>query len=278
MSKLSDGLKALINAAYARPGTVKAPANIKSIYQRIADSASEHKVGVPAWLTISTAATMTMNSPSSLLQLHALASQQPSITPVQAAELIREVGLKCISFNGIPRTINCLGAFKDGLPQEVQSQLSDTPTRQVSNANADDIVARGRTLWDSIYRPFENKLFDKLAQSHPNLPVHILSAHYGTLLSNPDPNVPASVGRVLTSLVAISCLRAQTGVGPQVISHVFGLRKAFEDGTAEEDVEGGRWLASDEGTRWILETVDSIVEAIGAGQTTFAPGFIRAKL
>ncbi|RMZ83966.1 hypothetical protein DV737_g1335, partial [Chaetothyriales sp. CBS 132003] len=121
MSKLSDSLKALINAAYARPGTVKAPPNIKSIYQRIADSATEHKVGVPVWLTISTAATTTMNSPSSLLQLHALVSGQPSMTPVQAAELMREVGLKCISFNGIPRTINCLGAFKDGLPKDVHA-------------------------------------------------------------------------------------------------------------------------------------------------------------
>ncbi|RMZ91340.1 hypothetical protein DV736_g1423, partial [Chaetothyriales sp. CBS 134916] len=278
MSKLSDSLKALINAVYARPGTVKAPPNIKAIYQRIADSASEHKVGIPVWLTISTAATTTMNSPSSLLQIHALVSQQLSMTPVQAAELMREVGLKCISFNGIPRTINCLGAFKDGLPQDVQSQLSDKPTRQLSSSNADEIVDRGRELWDSIYRPFERKLYDKLAQSHPNLPVHILSSHYGALLSNPDPNMPVQVGRVLTSLVAIACLRAQTGVGPQVISHVFGLKKAYEDGTAEDDVEGGEWLASDEGIRWILEIVDSIVEAIGGGQTSFAPGFIKAKL
>ena len=278
MSKLSDGLKVLINAAHARPNTVKAPANIGSIYQRIADTASENNVGVPSWLTMSTAATMTMNSPSSLLQLHAVASQQPSTSPTAAAEIMREVGLKCISFNGIPRSINCLGAFKEGLPKDVQSQLSDKPTRQLSNANANEVVKRGRDLWNSIYKPFEDKLVDKLAQSHPNLPVHILSAHYGTLLSNPDPNVPANVGRVLTSLIAIACLRAQTGVGPQVTSHLFGLRKAFEDGTAEDDVEGGKWLAGEEGNKWILESVDSIVEAIGEGHTTYAPGFIKAKL
>jgi hypothetical protein len=92
--------------------------------------------------------------------------------------------------------------------------------------------------------------------------------------------MPATVGRVLTSIVAVACLRAQTGVGPQVVSHVFGLRKAFEDGSAkaEDVVPGGEWLASDEGSIWLLSIVDRIVEAIGAGEgTTFAPG-LRAKL
>lgn len=111
--------------------------------------------------------------------------------------------------------------------------------------------------------------------------MHILESEYGALLSDPTPNMPHTpVGRVLTSIMAIACLRAQTGVGPQVTSHVFGLRKAFEDGSAasEEPVEGGEWLASNEGSTWLLETVDGIVEAIGEGQgTTFAPG-MRAKL
>lgn len=119
--------------------------------------------------------------------------------------------------------------------------------------------------------------------SHPDLPVHILECHYGGLLSDPSENATrANVGRVLTSVVAISCLRAQTGVGPQVTSHIFGLRKAFEDGTCrvdgKEEVECGQWLASNEGSMWILKSVDSIVEAIGAGSgTTFAPG-VRAKI
>jgi hypothetical protein len=281
MSKLSEGLKTLINAAHAKPHTVKAPPNIKSIYTRIAESAASKHVGVPAWLTVSTAATMTMNSPQSLIALHSIASKSSPLTPTQTAELMREVGLKCISFNGIPRSINMLGAFRDGLPEDVRSSLSKDPTRQLSSSNANEIVKRGRDLWNSIYFPFEDKLVDKLALSHPNLPVHILSAHYGTLLSDPPTNGPVSVGRVLTSLIAIACLRAQSGVGPQVLSHVFGLRKAFEDGSAEgeDEVEGGKWLASEEGNEWILQSVDGIVAAIGEGQgSTFAPGFIRAKL
>ncbi len=87
---------------------------------------------------------------------------------------------------------------------------------------------------------------------------------------------------MLTSIVAVGCLRAQSGVGPQVVSHIFGLRKAYDDGSfeahGEREVEGGRWLASDAGNLWMLDVVDRIVEAIGQGMgTTFAPG-IKAKL
>lgn len=82
-------------------------------------------------------------------------------------------------------------------------------------------------------------------------------------------------------MIAVACLRAQSGVGPQVLSHVFGLRKAFADGSAEADVEGGEWLSSNEGSMWLLELVDGIVGAIGGKSgTSFAPGFegVQAKL
>lgn len=222
---------------------------------------------------------MTMNSPESLAALYHLAAST-STNHVETAELMREVGLKCISFNGIPRTINCLNAFKASLPDSVSAQLSRTPTRTPTPENITAISERGRNLWDSIYRPFEQKLYDKLADSHPDLPVHILNSHYGALLSDPIRHTGAAAGRVLTSVVAVSCLRAQTGVGPQVTSHVFGLRKALEDGSWASDVEGeegARWLASDEGNEWILSSVDAIVEAISQGSgSNFAPG--RAKL
>ncbi|CAG8077169.1 unnamed protein product [Penicillium olsonii] len=277
MSKLSGGLKALINAPTARPFTVPAPANITSVYQKIQQTAQSNQVSQPSWVALSTAATMTMNSPESLTALFELAGAEK---PVETAELIREVGLKCISFNGIPRTINCLGAFKSSLPEAVDDKLSRTPTRAPTPENISGISERGHALWDSIYRPFEKKLFNKLAESHPDLPVHILHANYGALLSDPERGTGASAGRVLTSIVAVACLRSQTGVGPQVTSHIFGLRKALEDGSWASDVEGeqgARWLASDEGNMWILESVDSIVEAIGQGQgSNFAPG--RAKL
>jgi len=105
--------------------------------------------------------------------------------------------------------------------------------------NLDELTTRGRSLWSSIYTPFDGKLLSKLAEYHPDLPVHILNSHYGPLFSDPAARVaqPGQVGRILTSILAISCLRAQTGVGPQVVSHVFGLRKAFE----QAEKEGKQW-------------------------------------
>lgn len=225
-------------------------------------------------MILQAAATFTLNSPDSLHALYQVATSsapaQQSHQAVPAAEHIREVGLKCISFNGIPRTINCLGAFRAGLDPEVQGQLSTHASREMDADNVGDVKARGAALWDSIYTPFEGKLVSKLAESHPDLPVHILGSHYGPLLSDPpaeNRHGLASVGRGLTSIVAVACLRAQTGVGPQVLSHVFGLRKAVEQGAhtteAEEDVEGVERLATDEGCEWILKSVDSISEAIG---------------
>jgi hypothetical protein len=71
----------------------------------------------------------------------------------------------------------------------------------------------------------------------------------------------------------MSCLRAQRGVGPQVTSHVFGLKKALlpgAPGTQEEEVQGQEWLCSDEGVKWALESVDEISDVIAGGETSFA--------
>ncbi|PSR74088.1 hypothetical protein BD289DRAFT_347185, partial [Coniella lustricola] len=286
MSKLSPALKELINAPFARPGPAKAPAGIGKLYERIASKAQTQSLGPKPWIVLSAAATFTLNSPDSLARLHSTASSSsaatatayPTLPPVAAAELIREVGLKCISFNGIPRSINCLGAFRASLPSTVQSALETQASRTVTPDNLATRQATGLALWTSVYDPFETKLINKLAESHPDLPVHILSSHYAGLLSNPETSdgaaVPrgglANVGRVLTSLVAIATLRAQTGVGPQVLSHVFGLRKAVEQGWHEKEADsadeakGLAWLAGDEGSEWILKSVDEIAEAVGS--------------
>jgi len=304
MSKLSPALKHLINAPFAKPSyTVPNPTTLKPIISKLASEASSHGVSTRAWLTFSTATAMTMNAPSAMTLLWDVAQKSDkSMHPVQTAELQREVGLKCISFNGIPRTINCLGAFHASLPSDVQSKLSNKRTREFSPSNMEQRKSDGLGLWDSVYAGFERKLLDKLGQSHPDLPVHIIQAHYASLLSNPTRHTyvdgeekprETQVGRVLTSLVAIACLRAQTGVGPQVVSHVFGLRKAYERGDAkaegEVEVPGGQWLAGEEGNKWLLEWIDELVRGIGTGQegetqgqegsaTTFAPGLGKARL
>ncbi|KAL7795082.1 hypothetical protein V8C37DRAFT_409017 [Trichoderma ceciliae] len=286
MSKLSPGLKALINAPFARPGPCKvakgAASALGDLFRGIAREAKGRGVGARAWLAISAAATFTLNSPDALSILHGIATAErggSSAAEVRTADFIREVGLKCVSFNGIPRTINCLNAFHASLPSHVTWALGTEASRALTAENVEAVKARGRRLWDSIYAPFETKLADKLGVSHPDLPVVILNCHYGPLLSDApgrDGGMKRGVGRVMTSLVAVASLRAQTGVGPQVLSHVFGLRKAVDDGTFRDDlvVEDGRddereseeavrWLAGDEGGEWVLKAVDRIVEGLG---------------
>jgi len=140
---------------------------------------------------------------------------------------------------------------------------------------------RGRALWDSVYEPHSTKLLSKLSAAHPDLPTHILQSHYGPLLSDPFRTAPPGhfkAGRVLTSLVAIACLRAQQGVGPQVTSHVFGLKKALLEGggaEGEEPVKGQEWLTSDEGVTWVISSTDDISRVVGEGRTTFGGGMKR---
>lgn len=306
MSKLSPALKQLINAPFSKPSyTIPNPQVLQPALSRLAASAKEHNVSTPAWLTFSTATAMTMNAPSAMTALWQTAQESDrTLHPVVAAELQREVGLKCISFNGIPRTINCLGAFYNSLPADVRTKLSTIPTREFTPSNIESRKSDGLGLWDSVYFGFERKLLDKLGQSHPDLPVHIIQAHYSSLLSNPSrPTYTTGeekprethIGRVLTSLIAIACLRAQTGVGPQVVSHVFGLRKAYERGDAhnegEVEIPGGEWLSGEAGNKWLLESIDELVRAIGTRQdgdadgaragenvsTTFAPGMGPAQ-
>jgi hypothetical protein len=175
-----------------------------------------------------------------------------------------------------------LNAFRASLPSSIVSSLSTTPTRQLKPDNAESINQRGRRLWESIYHPLETKLENKLADAHPDLPVFIISGEYGALFTDPPRHTGANVGRIATSLVAIACLRAQQGVGPQVLSHVFGLRKAWKDGTWKDEQEAGeeeavKWLVGDEGCTWVLEKVDEVVAALGGGEgSTFAP--FKAKL
>jgi hypothetical protein len=80
---------------------------------------------------------------------------------------------------------------------------------------------------------------------------------------------------VLTSCLAIARLRAQGGVGPQVTSRVFGLKKASDDGSdglsAPIENEGlrenWRWLTRDEGVEWVLGVVDRLVGEVGQVQS-----------
>lgn len=136
-------------------------------------------------------------------------------------------------------------------------------TRNLSPEQYDKAQAAGRALWDSIYQPKSQRLEEVLTRSHPDLGHFILQQEYGPLFSPPSSylheHAPApawEIGRVRTSLVAISALRAQGGVGPQVTSHVWGLLKARS--ATESGNTGLEFLTTQQGAQWTIETVDEV--------------------
>ena len=98
------------------------------------------------------------------------------------------------------------------------------------------------------------------SRTPPLFPAFIIQC-YGSVLS-PLPEEEEQQGnlsRALGSVVAIACLRTEGRVGPQLTSHVYGLLKArAAQGLSEED----RWLASDEGTEWVIRTVDTLLDVV----------------
>ena len=73
------------------------------------------------------------------------------------------------------------------------------------------------------------------------------------------PSEQGNLSRALGSVVGTACLRAEEHVGPQLTSHVFGLLKARDvPGLSAEDY----WLATDEGTEWVLRTTDAILDVV----------------
>lgn len=95
---------------------------------------------------------------------------------------------------------------------------------------------------------------------------------FGDTSSLRDPN-QGNLSRALGSVVGIASLRAEGGVGPQLVSHTFGLLKARE--TKNQSAED-RWLSSDEGAEWVIRTVDDIMDGISTGD--LAEDQVRARL
>lgn len=99
----------------------------------------------------------------------------------------------------------------------------------------------------------------------------IVHQEYGALLADPE-TWPAEgrVGRTLTSVAGVACLRAERGVGQQLTSHVYGLLKARDfdkeggdAGTNTVDhrgTGGDHWLSSVEGATWVVETTDRLCD------------------
>lgn len=109
---------------------------------------------------------------------------------------------------------------------------------------------------------------------HPEFISFIIQS-YGTVLSplpgktvtyfheSPGRDDPdqGNLSRAMGSVVGIACLRAEDRVVPQLTSHVFGLLKARSiPNLSPEDM----WLSTDQGTEWVIRTVDEILDAVSS--------------
>ncbi|KAG6880285.1 hypothetical protein C0992_000062 [Termitomyces sp. T32_za158] len=194
---------------------------------------------------------------------------------VNKAALMRESALKSTIFVGVPRAIQSLAELHGALDDDVKQALRSHCRRLATPGNIETTVERGKALWNSIYTPHADKLHDKLGTYHPDLISFIIQS-YGTVLSPlpgstrafSDESGPAdpdqgNLSQALGSVVGIATLRTEGRVGPQLTSHTFGLLKARHlKGLSAEDA----WLSSDEGTEWVLRTVDEFLDVISEDQ------------
>ena len=124
--------------------------------------------------------------------------------------------------------------------------MSDVSYGSGSRSGSDGRGGGGSGSPNSAYPP------PRLSSSHPILT--------GTGTSTDE---RGNLSRVMTSVVGSACLRAEGGVGPQLTSHVFGLLKGRAAQSQGYEInEEDRWLATDEGTEWVINTVDSILDVV----------------
>jgi len=234
------------------------------------------------WLVLATCTLLTVNRPSSVAYLYRFVtgldpSDVDSRNNLQVAHatnkaaLMRESALKSTIFVGVPRVILSLAALHEALDSAVKAALRMDSHRNLMAENVESTLLRGKTLWNSIYAPHADKLHDKLGSYHPDFISFIIQAYGSVLAPLPgttrsysdassinDPH-QGSLSRTLGSVVGVATLRSEGRVGPQLTSHTFGLLKArYIPDQNDEDA----WLSTDEGTEWVIRTVDEILDVV----------------
>jgi len=238
------------------------------------------------WLVATTCTLLTANRPSAVGHLYRFVTRSTFDdngtqndtevdipTAVNKAALMRESALKSVIFIGVPRVILSLAALREALEDDVRHALRSHSRRTANSDNITSFVTQGMALWKSIYQPHANKLHDKLGSYHPDFISFIIQS-YGSVLSPLSGGTKSysdtssledldqgNLSRTLGSVVGIASLRAEGGVGPQLTSHIFGLLKARN---MENQTEEDKWLSSDEGTEWVLRTVDEVLDGLSS--------------
>lgn len=110
----------------AHPSPTPKLSSVTQHFQNLQAEAKQNGIGWGEWIAIATATLFTLNNPGSLQALHRLAAGEKAGAlqhRTNVALLMRETGLKCIGFIGIPKVINNLAALRNAVEED--SQLVD---------------------------------------------------------------------------------------------------------------------------------------------------------
>lgn len=130
--KLSPALKQLIKLPAARGAPIPSPAapQLNALFDRVRERGEKGGISRDTWLAMNTSALFAINSPDAVCGLFDYATQGDNTKrKVNAAAIMRESGVKSISFTGIPKVINNLNALRDHIPCEVKDGLSTEALR-----------------------------------------------------------------------------------------------------------------------------------------------------
>lgn len=130
MSRLSPALKSLIALPSALGAPIPAPplSRLTPVLDKLRQRAEQGGAARQAWLAVGTAASVTVNSPQTLCRVYDYAANgDKGKEGAEVAAGMREVALKCISFNGVsvPRF---LGYGMDGMACADEACWSICPT------------------------------------------------------------------------------------------------------------------------------------------------------
>ena len=150
--------------------------------------------------------------------------------------------------------------------EELAAAMPNEPRRDLNGAQWEHSTVAGDDVFDNIYQKVATRVRDVMNHSHPDLGRYVLKFQYGPLFAPPPMYTGGSepaweVNRLRMSLVAISVLHAQGGVGPQVTSHVYGLLRA-RPFALERGGRGLDFLTTNEGAVWVLETINELCRVV----------------
>lgn len=105
--RLSDSLKALIAAPQAYGSAIPAPPRpaFQNLFNKISSTAEKHGARNDTWLTLSTGALVTVNSPASLCELYDFASEK------QGKDLKEQIRIAAVSIG----LLYCLFSLTPGI-------------------------------------------------------------------------------------------------------------------------------------------------------------------